>query len=378
MLSPALAVWTVGGLETLPAALALTAGVLALCVRAPGRRGALEAGLALAVLPWLRPEGGLTALAVVAAAELPGALRGRLVTPLALAGGPPLLSQLVLEGFRLAIYRHLLPNPALYKHVAGITFTVGQRFWAQAAPLILVAAAGAAMVRGRARLLAVPPLVYALGAVQTADIVDSFSRFFMPAWPALALLAGAAIAESAHGRGAVAIAASALLAVTGLLSGPGAVGPARMFAARYAVCGESARAAAAVWLRTRTPPATVFSISDAGLVPARAGRIAIDQLMLNEATLQDTGLLGVKKRAKWLYRRRPDIIVLVSGSPRRLKPRYPTDTAIAADPRFRAYRLAAIARAARAGCRYHLFLYENAKGRPAARSGPLTSARGRS
>src|SRR5215213_6207072 len=75
--SPPLALWAVGGLETLPAALAITAGVLPLCRPAPRRRDALVAGTALAVLPWLRPEGLVVGLAVAVAAEAPRALRGR-------------------------------------------------------------------------------------------------------------------------------------------------------------------------------------------------------------------------------------------------------------------------------------------------------------
>src|SRR4051794_19399053 len=73
-LFPPMAVWAGGGLETMPAALATTAGVLALARPAPGRRDAVLAGAAFAVLPWLRPEGLAIGLAVVAASEAPALL----------------------------------------------------------------------------------------------------------------------------------------------------------------------------------------------------------------------------------------------------------------------------------------------------------------
>src|SRR4051812_39643009 len=113
-LYPPLALWAVGGLETLPAALVMTAGVLALCAPERTRRDTLRAGLALAVLPWLRPGGVVVALAVAVPAHVPALVRrgGRreALVRLALAAGPPIVSQLVLAAIRFAVYGHVLPN----------------------------------------------------------------------------------------------------------------------------------------------------------------------------------------------------------------------------------------------------------------------------
>src|SRR3954468_7029681 len=101
----------------------MTAAVLFLCGPAPTRRDALRAGAALAVLPWLRPEGVVVALSVAVLATAPGVLRRRTrraaLARLALAAGVPIASQLVLCGLRLAVYGHVLPNSFFYKTRAG-------------------------------------------------------------------------------------------------------------------------------------------------------------------------------------------------------------------------------------------------------------------
>src|SRR5215218_8273957 len=74
---PAIAVARAAGVAS---GLGLLAVIHATGPAALGRaasRAALVAGTALAVLPWLRPEGLMVALAVAVAAEAPGALRGR-------------------------------------------------------------------------------------------------------------------------------------------------------------------------------------------------------------------------------------------------------------------------------------------------------------
>lgn len=63
-LYPPLAIWAVGGLETLATALVITAGALLLAHPDLTRRRAVIAGGALALLPWLRPEGLVIALAI--------------------------------------------------------------------------------------------------------------------------------------------------------------------------------------------------------------------------------------------------------------------------------------------------------------------------
>ena len=236
-LFPPFALWAVGGLETLPAALAVTAGVLALC-----RRDLVTAAVALGVLPWLRPEGLVVALAVVAAARLPPR------RALAVAA-VPIASQTLLEAGRFAVYGHLLPNSALYKAAAGGTFDVIAKLAATAAPVVVGGIAGALLARGRVRLLAVPPLVYLLGSLRMLDSADAFGRFLLPTWPQWALLAGLAAAH-ARPRGGL-----AALAIIVALAGAVDLYSVTRFDTRYGACEVTARTGAATWLRGHTAPA---------------------------------------------------------------------------------------------------------------------------
>lgn len=321
-LFPPFALWAVGGLETLPAALAITVGVLALC-----RRAVVPAAVAFAVLPWLRPEGLAVALAVVAAARLPH----RRALAVAVA---PIASQTLLEIGRLAVYGHLLPNSALYKTAAGGTFDVIAKFAPAAAPVMVGAVAGALLARGRARLLAVPPLVYLLGSLRMLDSADAFGRFMLPTWPQWALLAGLAAAHVRPRRGLAALAA--IVALAGALD----LYSVTRFDSRYAACEVTARTGAADWLRTHTPPGTTFSVSDAGLVAERADRAAIDQFSLNEPVIRRTAA----SRAARVLGLRPDVLVIAL--------RYATDRAI--EHGAGGYRRAAVFRGAGAGCNYEL------------------------
>jgi arabinofuranosyltransferase len=321
-----------------------------------------HAGAALAVLPWLRPEGLGVAIAVVVLAEGPDRLRrARPATAarrLALAAGLPLASQALLEIERLAVYGHLLPNSALYKSGRGMTTEVLERFVIQAPPLLLLAGAGLLAARRRQRLLVVPALVYAAGSVGMLDSVNSFSRLLLPVWPALALLAGLAIA-AAHRRlprtgAALAAGGAGLFA----LSAATMAGLATRLSESYAACAQDARLEAAAWLRASTPPGTVYSVSDAGLLPLRAGdRTAVDQLRLNEAQFARTGRLPLPQEIDLVYDARPDVLVLASTTPGRLTGRYVADRTMTTDPRFKRYALAHVASGDGAGCRYHLFLY---------------------
>jgi len=356
------ALWAVGGLETLPVALALTAGVLLACLRRAGRAGA-----AVAALPWLRPEGLVVALAVAIAAEGPGLVRGPdrrgAARRLAAVAGLPVLSQAALEALRLGVYGHWLPNSVLYKAGTGAPLDVLERFLRQGNGkfLLVVAACGLLVARGRQRLLAVPFLVYAAGSIGVLDSVNSFSRFFLPVWPLLALLAGLAVAAVLRPLPArPALLATALLGLAWAHSAFETGSDVHRFADRYAACPQAARLDAAAWLRANTPPGSAFTISDAGLVPAQAGgRRAFDQLGLNEAMIQRTGPLPAWRRASLALAARPEALLLLSRDPERFSPKYAVDSAVTKDPRFRAYRLAHVARGE--GCRYHLFVYQRAR-----------------
>ena len=358
------AAWAVGGLETSLVALVLTAGCLEVARRDGGR--VWRAAALFALLPWLRPEGLVVVAAVVVAGELPGlvrtATRGRALGRILVLGGVPLLSQALLEGVRLGVYGHLLPNSVLYKSGAGDGLAVLGRFLDQAWLPVLGAGAGLLLVRGRARLLAVPPLVYALGSIGTLDSANGYSRFFMPVWPLVALLAAVAVAWAARAAarraGALGSAGVALLAGAAVLvHGPSDVRGVDASQQRYMQCSVGAREGAADWLR-RTPQDTSFAISDAGLVPARAGgRTAVDAFFLNEPLIQETGRLSVAQRADLVHERDPDVVVLASRDAGRFDPLYPTDRAIHGHPDMAGYRLAHVAEGRGSSCRYHLMLF---------------------
>lgn len=354
------ALWGVGGLETLPVALLLTLGVVELA--RPGGGRAWLAGPVLAALPWLRPEGLVVVLAVVAASEGPPlllrctGLRTALPRLLWLVG-LPVLSQGLLELLRLGLFGHLLPNSVLYKSGTNVLepLFVAEKFLAQSAVVVVLALAGAALVGWRQRVLVVPFAVYLAGSYGTLDSANHYSRFFLPVWPQLTLLAGVAVLGlTAPGRrvaGAVLTAGAALLVL------PGNLEDVEQWQSRYMDCRAGARAEVAAWLRERTPPDTTVSVSDAGLLPARAGgRSFTDAFLLNDALLQETGPLPPAARADLVHERRPDVIVLASRDPDRLRPVYPTDAAIARSPAMRDYRLAQVGSGGRS-CGYHLLAY---------------------
>jgi hypothetical protein len=282
---------------------------------------------------------------------------------LGLAAGIPLLSQAVLEVERLAIYGHLMPNSVIYKSGAGTGWEVLDKFAEQATPLLVATAVGLVLARRRQLLLAVPPAVYALGSLGTLDSVNAFSRFFMPTWPACALLVGLAVAVATRGFGrlrpAFALAIGVLLVALVVAPEGGNLETTQRWGDYYAKCRDDARSDAAHWLRTRTVRKTSFAITDAGLTPAQAGgRKAIDQLLLNEPVIQNTGPLPITTRRELIYARDPDVFVMVSKTPNRFTKVYEMDSVLRQDRRFKRYELAHIARGEGEDCDYHLFLYQ--------------------
>jgi arabinofuranosyltransferase len=362
------ALWAVGGLETLLVAAAATAGTLEVARRDGGRP--LRAAAAFAVLPWLRPEGLAVVAAVVALGEVPGlfraATRRRALLRASLLGGIPLCSQLALEAIRLGLYGHLLPNSVLYKSGAGDGLTVLDKFLDQALWPTVLAVAGVMILTGRSRLLAVPPVVYALGSIGTLDSANAYSRFFMPVWPLIALLAAVVLGyvvrnlAPRHGAGWGAVRGVGLAAVAGLVVlalPPGDVRSVQATQQRYTDCRVGARESVLDWLHT-TPPETSFAISDAGLVPARAeGRLVVDNFFLNEPLIQETGRLSPRERADLVHRRAPDVLVLSSRDDRRFVGYYPTERAIYDHPAMSQYRLAHVAQGRGATCGYHLMVF---------------------
>ncbi|MFH5823416.1 hypothetical protein [Georgenia sp. AZ-5] len=360
------ALWAVGGLETTMTAAVLTAAAIQLARPDGGRP--LLAGALLAVLPWLRPEGLVAGLALAALGEAPGLLRrgtrGTAMRHLAVVGGLPVLSQAVLEAVRLGVYGHLLPNSVLYKSGTGETFGVLQKFLDHSILVLVLALAGAVLLRGRRLLLAVPVVVYLAGSIGTRDSANAFSRFFMPVWPQVALLAGVAVAAlaarlvmDARRRTAAAAALAAVVAAAASVVLPGALRDVDRWQQGYMSCRVGAREDVVGWLVTSTPPDTTFAISDAGYVPARAGgRTAIDNFMLNDPLIQRTGPLTPRQRAEVVHERRPDLLILASRDPYRFDPAYPTENALRTHPEGEDFSLVHVA-SGDLRCGYHLMVF---------------------
>lgn len=362
--SPPFALWAVAGLETTTTALVLTGASVELA--RPGGGRARLSGALLALLPWLRPEGIVVAVPLALLSEGPALLRRgtrrTALRRLAWVGGLPVLSQVALEALRLGVYGHLVPNSVISKSGTGGLLDVAAGFVEQSAPVLVLAAAGTLLATGRRWLLAVGPVVYLVGSLGTLDVVNAFSRFLLPTWPLLTLLTGMAVsaffAAAPVWRGGLAagaaVAACAVMAVRVL---PGNLVVVSRFDDSYMSCRAVARADAARWLRTSTPAGTVYSVSDAGLVPARAGRTAIDQFMLNEPAIQRTGPLSPAAAGAFVLDRRPDLVVLASATAARLEPSYATDRSMYADPRMRSYHVVHVAagRTPRS-CSYALFV----------------------
>jgi hypothetical protein len=366
-LYPPIALWAVGGLETVPTALALTAGALLLAHPRADMRRAVLAGLVLAALPWLRPEGIVVALALAAAADGPRLLRSGerrdALLRLRASAGIPLASLALLELIRLAIYGHLMPNSVIYKSASGSGSLVLEKFTEQAPALLVIAVLGVLVARGRQLVLAVPPVVYAIGSIGTLDSVNSFSRFFMPTWPHCALLVGLAVAAASRTfgrmRSTAAIAAAAALVALIITSQEAPIRDTKRFGENYAACKDGARENAAAWLRGHTRASSTFAISDAGLMPAQAGgRVAIDQFLLNDPVIQETGPLPIARRVGLVFARDPDVLVITSRTSEAYTPLYETDRQVTRDERFRRYELAHVARGSGDECRYHLFLFK--------------------
>lgn len=359
------ALWAVGGLETSLTAAVLTAAVLQLARRDGGRAGVAAA--LLAVLPWLRPEGLVVALAIVGLGETLGLLRSRTrriaVRRLALLAGVPVASQALLEAVRLGVYGHLLPNSVLYKSGTGELVEVADKFVDHSMVVLVPAALGALLLRRRQCLLAVPTLVYLAGSLGTLDSANAYSRFFMPVWPQVAVVAGLAVATAAtvvlrrwtpSVAVVAAVAAGAGLALTAVTSADGNASEVEGWSQVYMGCRAQAREDVARWLVANTPQETTFSVSDAGLVPARAGgRTAVDALLLNDPLIQSTGPLNPRERAAIVHGRRPDVLVLASRQPDRFDGVYPTDTAIQTHPYAAAYSTLYVGTGG-ASCEYHL------------------------
>lgn len=353
-----LAFWAMGGLETLPAALLVTGATLVLA-----RGGSpLVAGCLLAPLAGLRPEALIVATALGMVSQGGALARGprrealgrltQIVGPAAAVAGALLLT-------RLAWFGAWVPNSVLYK---GGTWDHGQvtiRFLRESAPLALAATVGAWTLRGRARLLAVPPLLYGLASVGFKDSVNEFSRFLLPMFPLLGLLAVVGLGSIwARSRVGGAMLTLALLGWQLRLS-PANPNDVWIFADGYRDCKAAVRGKATDWLRAHGGAEERIGVADAGLLPYRLDREILDLFWLNSPELQRQGKRDSTTRAAWLMRDPPEWLVI--STTRKGVANYATERAILQRAEFwERYALGKVFKVKR--CNYRMAVYRRAGG----------------
>lgn len=361
------AFWTVSGLETAMVVLVVTAGTLVL--GRPDGGSAWRAGWIFALLPWLRPEGPVPALALAFASEAFGILdptrRRASLTRLAQIAGPVIVSSAVLEAARWGIYGHLLPNSAVLKMANAEIGEVTLPFLIQLAPAGALAFAGALLLRGRSRLIIIPAFVWLVGSLRAWNNVNDFGRFLLPTVPAWLLVAAfgldAAAAFAERRRALVVAIATATLALAFAVWPTVSSRKVADFAQTYVRCRAVVRANAGFWLAEHAPPGSVYAMVDAGLIPYNAGGTALDTIALNDPRIQETGALSWEDRADLVMGDHPDFILLASDSGAAEDARYAIDQAVVAHPDFAAYyRPEAHIRTD--DCMYHLPIYRRIAG----------------
>ena len=362
---PALAYWSVGGLETLPIILVMTTSTLLLARDDGGSAPVI--GVLLATLPWLRPEGLALAAALVFFSEITGLLRrderGTTLRRLAWLAGIPLVSQVALQALRWVWFGHLVPNSVIYKTGTGEFGEVTAKFLMETTPILALAAAGFFLVAPRAKLLAVIPAVYLVAGMTFRDSVNTFSRLVLPALPLLAILAAAALPGALttlrNGRlrrGVLGVAAVGLAGVF-VVVGPVSVRDIGPNADGYMECRHAAREQAGSYLADTTPADTVIAMGDAGVVPFTAQRTTLDLFGLNEAQLQELGPTPAQFRADQALAAAPDRFVLASRDADEFVDHYSVERRVQASEGFEdAYSLEQVTSGGD-HCGYHLFIY---------------------
>lgn len=361
--SPALAYWAVGGLETLPMALVVTAATLELA--RPDGGSPVRAGILLALLPWIRPEGLAVAGAIVFCSEVGGLFdqqrRPRTIRRLLWLALLPLASQIGLQALRLAWFGHHLPNSVIYKAGTGQLGRVTLKFLREIAPMIVPAAVGLVLLPGRLRLIAVPAVVYLAASLTFLDSVNTYSRLLLPTYPLWALLAATALSRyrtaDRDRRGwLAAVTGTAVLAGLMLVVVVPTVPQAKANGERYAGCKHVARRDGGHWLNERLEPGQTYAVGDAGVLPFYAGGPALDLFGLNEPVLQETGSQTATEQAERVLSAAPDFLVLASEERDELRPVYRPERLIRRDPRFEAYQPATVTGSP--GCQYYFHIYQ--------------------
>ncbi len=296
-LSPAMALWSSSGLETMPTALLLLLAVEQL-VLSPGRRAGLLGGLAALSVGLIRAEGFVWALLLVGCAAVqPGRRRQA-----AEAAGIVLVGLSLALAGRLWWFGQWMPNTVTAKvGFSGAALLRGLRYFGAVhltlltPPLALLGAGAMIRWRGLAAGGAVAALA-AAGLAWPVAVGGDFmpmGRLFVVVLPLLALLWGAGLSAA---RRPVWIGATALMVAGALSSADIHVVPEALRARLNYHYGHPYRSELAQWVIERdqvavltdvgvalaraTPPGATVVVGALGAVGYYSGRTMIDRFGL--------------------------------------------------------------------------------------------------
>lgn len=346
-LTPAVAVWAVGGLET-----GLAAALLAAALVGAARKDARVAGIALGLLCLTRPDAPLLVAGVAAGIVLAGGLRREAWGLAARTCVVPVMCVLAQLGFRLAYYGDWLPNSAHAK-IAFTSVRLRQgafylRAGFQAMPLLgLAPLAGLVLLRTRERATALLLLPSFFGWIVYTGIIggDVFPayRFLLPAVVVACFLLLAAL-RALPGTASTAVAGFFLAALAFL---PGTQDP-QVVRARLERWEWDGQRVGELLHRAFGDAEPLLAVDPAGCVPYFSRLPSLDMLGLNDRFLAhhpspDLGLampgheLG---NGPYVLSRRPDLVLFCTplGS---ATPCFRSDAELVQDAWFRqSYRLA--------------------------------------
>lgn len=330
--TPAFALWAVGGTDTPIVALLLTFATLDLL-----GGGARWAGVALALLPLLRPEGILLALPVAVA----GAFAhpnwkthlARLLFPVA---GVALVAVLA----RLWVFGQAVPNMVHIRFGAAEPVATASEFIQMLAPALPFAVLGAVAAGGMGGRIAVGVFGVASATLLSMDGVSAFARPAIAFWPLLALLAGRGLLAMGQLRRGLLGGFALVLGLGGVVHAlrgvPGLSEAAAYESARdLSQCRSAVRSSAAHWLKPRLGPTDSYMVSDTGEFSVLAGGTSFDLLGLHDPELAATGRPSFGSRARWALKVRPTwFVIRGKADEKTVQPFYGTERALVANEEF--------------------------------------------
>lgn len=299
--------WSVGGLETGLATLAITE--LALAVTA-ARPSCVRAALCISMLPWLRPE-----LAPVALYLL-GVLSLRVGRASAYVWAAGALSAALLCTFRVSLFGHVLPmsaaaKPPVFAH--GLAYALRALLRVEHAIALLLVVLGRPFQRRVERVLLLGLGVHALAVVLAGgDWMPGF-RLFAPLSPWAGWLVGSAFASAFLRRPRLAL--PLLLALLGLRATllVGELQAAREAGARREAITPLFRER----LRDVSGPIAALDIGLLGYV-SEAPFLDLGGLTQPEVAYAPGGHLDKRIDSAWLRDKSPALLVLHSKDPPRV------------------------------------------------------------